>query len=176
MTSCMLSNAVISPCGSYRYVLSRSWSFEPIVTWVMLNPSTADAMADDATIRKCVGFAKRWGFGGIRVVNLFAWRSRDPLALVDLPDPYGPEYGKHFDGAINTSSLVVAAWGCESTLKKKALLIQRATMTRTGLLGLTVPVVCLGMTKAGTPYHPLTLGYDTPRRSFKEMLQERGCL
>jgi hypothetical protein len=72
-------SAVISPCGLYRYRLTRTWD---AVRWsaafVMLNPSTADAVDDDPTIKRCVGFAKRWGCGGIVVANLFAFRSADP--------------------------------------------------------------------------------------------------
>ncbi|MDB5297796.1 MAG: hypothetical protein JWO31_3779 [Phycisphaerales bacterium] len=71
--------AVLSPCERYRYVLHRWWDeSKPAVCWLMLNPSTADAATDDPTIRKCCGFARAWGAGGIAVVNLFALRATDP--------------------------------------------------------------------------------------------------
>lgn len=69
-------DATISDCGKYRYRLSRIWEpGRPVATFVMLNPSTADATNDDATIRKCMGFARRWNLGGIHVGNLFAYRA-----------------------------------------------------------------------------------------------------
>lgn len=156
--------AVLSPCEQYRYLLSRVWDETlPRVTFVMMNPSTADALVDDATIRKCIGFAERWGFGAIDVVNLFAFRSRDPLAVGQAPDPIGPEYAKYFDETLASSSLVIAAWGCESTLNKSRLLRARSTVVTRDLSNLAVPVQCLGMSKKGTPYHPLMLAYVTER-------------
>lgn len=89
----------------------------------MLNPSTADALIDDATIRKCIGFAERWGYGGIDVINLFALRSRDPLGILTEPFPAKPEYMSHLFDAIKKSKLLIAAWGCESTLKKSPVLL-----------------------------------------------------
>lgn len=78
----MITDACISPCERYRYWLTRRWDLSlPVVTFLMLNPSTADARKDDATIRKCIGFAKAWGYGGIIVINLFALRSRNPEDL-----------------------------------------------------------------------------------------------
>jgi hypothetical protein len=76
------SGAELSACRTYRYRLWRQWDADlaPVV-WVMLNPSTADESADDPTIRKCIGFAQRWGYGGIEVVNLYAYRSPDPRQL-----------------------------------------------------------------------------------------------
>ena len=71
----MTKTAILSPCCQYRYVLTRQWNDSEPVTWIMLNPSTADADKDDPTIRRCIGFAKAWGHGGIHVVNLFAFRA-----------------------------------------------------------------------------------------------------
>ena len=68
-------SADLSPCGNYRYSLRRLWDEKrPGVLWVMLNPSTADANADDPTVRRCMGYARSWGCGSIEVVNLCAWR------------------------------------------------------------------------------------------------------
>ena len=75
-------NAVLSLDMKYRYVLRRDWGEAPEVMFVMLNPSTADALKDDATVRKCVGFADAAGHGGLIICNLFALRSRDPGALI----------------------------------------------------------------------------------------------
>ena len=63
----MRSDALLSPCGCYRYALWRRWEPGPQVLFIMLNPSTADELTDDPTIRRCIGFARSWGFGSLAV-------------------------------------------------------------------------------------------------------------
>ena len=75
------SSAVVSPCERYRYVLRRVFGSGPAVMFVGLNPSTADEHRDDPTIRRCIGFAKRWGYGTVVVTNLYAWRATQPRDL-----------------------------------------------------------------------------------------------
>ena len=82
--------ADISDCGAYRYRLTREWSDKPLLPFVMLNPSDANAEIDDPTIRRCMGFARAWGYGGIVVGNLYAFRTPYPETLWKAPDPYGP--------------------------------------------------------------------------------------
>src|SRR4051812_17109287 len=106
--------ALLSDDGLYRYRLWRIWEeLAPVMVWVMLNPSTADADVDDPSIRKCVGFAKANGCGGIIVVNLFAWRATDPKELRAVADPVGPENDAHIRWAVKAPLLatVVAGWG-----------------------------------------------------------------
>lgn len=80
----MEKKATLSDCGKYRYELSRIWDNSlPIVLFIMHNPSTADANEDDPTIRRCIGFAKQWGYGGIMVGNLFPYRATDPKELLN---------------------------------------------------------------------------------------------
>lgn len=134
--------------GEYRYWLTRSWdeSAEPM-TWIMLNPSTADAALDDPTIRRCIGFAKAWGFGSIWVVNLFALRSTDPANLRTHPDPIGPMNDHHIQERTRHSSLNVAAWGNHG-----------AYLTRGYKVAATMPNLhVLSMTGEGQPGHPLYL-------------------
>ena len=106
------SGAVISRCSQYRYDLWRIWDRDsPIMVFVMLNPSTADAGADDPTLRRCIGFARRHGFGGIRVRNVFALRATDSGELSQHPDPCGP-LNEHFLRQCSTytkARLVVAS-------------------------------------------------------------------
>lgn len=95
--------AVLSPCGRYRYELTRRWAPGPLVGWVMLNPSRADAHTDDPTVRRCVGFAHRWGYGGLIIRNLYALRATDPAALADHLDPVGPDTTRTWPAAASRS-------------------------------------------------------------------------
>jgi hypothetical protein len=78
----MKKDAKLSDDKLYRYQLSRIWDeTKPKVLFIMLNPSTADADVDDPTIRRVINFAKSWNYGGVYVVNLYAFRSTDPKGL-----------------------------------------------------------------------------------------------
>jgi hypothetical protein len=143
------SSAVLSECGTYRYELRRTWSTGPAVGWIMLNPSTADADTDDATIRKCVRYAKAWGYGGIVVRNLYALRSRDPKALKRHDDPVGPDNYAHL-GRAAKDALTVCAWGANAD----AADVQRAVGS---LIVAGVRLHVLALTKDGQPGHPLFL-------------------
>ena len=129
----------------------------------MLNPSTADAERDDPTIRRCMGFARGWGFGGVVVVNLFGLRSPDPAALLAAADPVGPLNDAHVRRACRDAGLVVAAWGAHRSVGKRALEIGP-------LLG---EACCFGRTLGGDPRHPLYLRRDAPLR-FSDTY--RDCL
>ncbi|MFD8516525.1 DUF1643 domain-containing protein [Streptomyces antimycoticus] len=146
-----LATAVMDDTRTYRYLLTRIWdtSSQPMV-WVMLNPSTADAMQDDPSIRRCIGFARREHCGGIAVVNLFALRSTDPRALRGHPDPIGP-HNEAFLRQTTTLGPVVAGWGAGGVLGDRA-----ATVTRT-LTASGVRMRALGVTSTGQPRHPLYL-------------------
>lgn len=86
----MEKTAIISEDEKYRYQLSRCWDeTKPRILFIMLNPSTADANIDDPTIRRVISFAKSWGYGGVYVGNLFAFRSTDPKGLKQIADPVG---------------------------------------------------------------------------------------
>lgn len=160
------SGAVLSECGTYRYSLWRRWNTErPWCVWVMLNPSTADESEDDQTIRKCMGFAKRWGCGGIHVINLFAFRATDPKELRGPGDKVGPDNEtfhklayRLIDPSGRRGGFCVAAWGAQPS---KVLGDRPAQFWgRAGLL--RVPVYTLGSTQDGHPKHPCMLAYDTP--------------
>lgn len=136
----------------YRYLLTRIWDKAiPPVVYVMLNPSTADAMADDPTIRRCTSFAKREQAGGIVVVNLFALRSTDPRALLHHADPVGPVNDVFIRHAVRGAHRVIAAWGAAGVQHGRG---QRVTEA---LLASGVDVRCFGTTSTGQPRHPLYL-------------------
>ena len=86
----IIANAVISECGKYRYSLTRIWDeSKPKVMFIMLNSSTANANNDDPTIRRCINFAKAWGFGDLYVCNIFAYRATNPQELLKVDNPFG---------------------------------------------------------------------------------------
>lgn len=113
------SSAVLSPCGLYRYRLHRCWDKQkPGIVFIMLNPSSADALMDDPTIRRCKGFASIWGFGSMEVVNLFAYRTKNPMELMAAEDPAGPENINYLLQYASGNNTVVCAWGNENLLRK----------------------------------------------------------
>ena len=150
------SGAAFSPDRAYRYALTRTW--EPggqAMTWIMLNPSTADATTDDPTIRRCMRFALRESYGGISVVNLFGLRATDPRDLDRHPDPVGPDNDRFL--AMHAKALVVvAAWGAHQMAAGRA----REVSDRLAAAG--VRLMCLGTTADGHPRHPLYVRSDAP--------------
>jgi hypothetical protein len=152
--------AVFSPCGLYRYTLERAWAQLPrYVLWIMHNPSTADAAKNDATIRRCIGYARAWGYTGILVGNLYAWRSTSPRALYKIADPIGPENEQHVRGLVRRASLVVCAWGeagPHSLARFNVLQLLRPGADRGGLAPIEPHVLRLNTTNA-EPSHPLRL-------------------
>jgi hypothetical protein len=118
--------------------------------FLMLNPSTADADQDDPTIRRCKGFAKRDGFDGITVVNLFARRAAKPVRLKDPGDPVGPQNDPAILGACRAAEAVVAAWGAHPLARHRGREVVQAIKW-----GRHDDVWCLGTTKDGSPRHPL---------------------
>lgn len=144
-------SAIISDDGLYRYRLARSWdaSAEPLA-FVMLNPSTADALVDDPTIRRCRSFAAAHGFGGIVVANLFAFRATNPKALGGAVDPVGPDNDDHLR---QLSHIVVcAAWGAYKA---------DARVEEVKALVGTKALFSLGETASGAPRHPLYVAGST---------------
>lgn len=160
----MRKDALVSDCGQYRYWLSRVWRDQirvgmPPLVFVMLNPSTADAVEDDPTIRRCIGFAKREMAGALMVMNLFALRSPKPEALRAAADPVGPDNDYHLKRLLGDGyATVVCAWGADKFAE------QRASDFVSLMAGRELH--CLGMTKGGAPKHPLYLPADAPLVRF----------
>lgn len=148
--------AVFSDCGTYRYALTRRWDEDrPPAVFVMLNPSTASAFTDDPTIRRCVGFARSYGCGGLVVLNLFALRSTQPAALLTADDPVGPANDQLLRLTLQAPDrLVVAAWGTHGTHLGR----DQAVTAMVAQLG--VQLHCLGLTKGQHPRHPLYVRGD----------------
>lgn len=153
-------SAVISPCGLYRYRLERRWGDAPPQTFIMLNPSTADADIDDPTIRRCIEFAKREGAGGLVVVNLFALRATDPKELINHPDPVGPdnayEIGLALVGAAAIGKPVICGWGSNKNAQPQA----NRLMARAHDIG--AQLCALHINADGSPKHPLYIKSSAP--------------
>ena len=150
--------AVLSDCGLYRYRLWRRWGSGDRMAWIMLNPSTADADVDDPTIRRCMGFARREGYDGIEVVNLYALRATKPKHLLDHPDPEGYENQWHWSNVLPDPGvgMIVAAWGAGgSTQLRPSLALADWDLAE-------LCVMCLGKTSKGDPRHPLYVRADQP--------------
>ena len=154
--------ARFSDCGTYRYTLWRMWDdSEKTVVFVCLNPSTADAELDDPTLRRCIGFAKSWGFGSVIIVNLFAYRSTDPNILRQIHDPIGSENSFWLTRAWTMSSLAIAAWGNRGGLLDRDYAVRQI-----------MPYLkCLAINKTGQPKHPLYVRGDIALSDLKEFPQ-----
>ena len=138
--------ALLSQCQTYRYELRRVWdSSSPLVLFVGLNPSTADAEVEDRTSRVCIGYAQRWGFGGLLLGNLFAFRSTEQSGLFAAADPVGPDNDVALERLQNEASLVVCAWsGSGAYLGRDQIVLRRLREPH-----------CLVKLKSGHPGHPL---------------------
>ncbi len=142
----MKMSAKLSTCGSYRYELHRSWDTElESVLFIGLNPSTADHTRDDQTSRVCINFAMRWGYGGVTIANLFAFRSTDPARLKTATDPVGPENNRVLRRLCKKSSLVICAWSDMGGYLARDKEV----------LGMINKPHCLSRLKSGRPGHPL---------------------
>lgn len=154
----MRKSAVISECGKYRYSLKRIWGESlPLLVFVMLNPSTADAEQDDPTIRKCIGFAKLWGYGGIVVVNIYAYRATDPRELWKCFDPVGDKNNYHIQIECNGRD-VVCAWGSDKAHQKRGRKVLSIIAAKR--------IDCIKTSAAGYPCHPLYLSHRLKRVEF----------
>jgi hypothetical protein len=160
-TSHVHRSAEISECGRYRWWLRRSWQLwdgqglhvqgKGVCCFVMLNPSTADGMQDDPTIRRCIGFARDWGYNTLSVRNLFPWRATDPKELKNPNvDVFGGDRGESELLAACTADFVLAAWGGDVPFGRGERAVKLFQHHFPGK-----PLHCLGKTKSGNPRHPL---------------------
>lgn len=147
----LASGATFGGEDRYRYRLWRRWAPGPIVPFIMLNPSTADGQTNDPTIRRCIGFAKAWGYAGLEVFNLFAFRSPDPYDLRRVADPIGPDNDGLLEEVAMCRGWAVAAWGGHRFALERAAAVVRL------FAKLRSPLKAIRVTKRGHPEHPLYL-------------------
>ena len=150
--------ANFSRCRQYRYALWRQWGDnqrgdnkwdddEPFVLILGLNPSTADHRQDDPTIRRCIGFAKSWGYQRLCVANLFAYRATYPKDLFSADDPIGPKNDAWLRRLARNSDKVIAAWGSHGHFLDRD----------THVLRYLTHLHAIRVNQSGSPAHPLYL-------------------
>lgn len=154
-------SAVISECGLYRYRLDRHLQNSgPVAAILGVNPSTADALIDDQTIRKDIGFASRLGWSRIIKGNKFGFRATDVTELRTARDPIGHDNDRYLREIMAEADVVVFAWGPLSKLPKH--LRRRWIDVRAIAAELGKVPMCWGVAQDGQPRHPLMLAYATP--------------
>ena len=156
----VLSGALISNDGARRFLLWRRWNCDgPRMLFIMLNPSTADGRTDDPTVRKCIGFARGAGCGGLMVVNLISQRSPKPAAVRAEPEP--EEADRQIACALQCAR-IVAAWGTLGGLSREArqIAIERIALVRGFARVAGRRLECLSVTNGGQPGHPLFIPYS----------------
>jgi hypothetical protein len=141
---------IFSECGEYRYCLWREWdkSNPEYALFILLNPSTADETNDDRTIRRCIDYAKQWGYGALCVVNLLAYRATKPAAMKKHRSPVGRDNDEWLKDMAKDAKVIVAAWGTHGTHLK------RDTVVKDLFAG---KLSCIKLSKSGHPRHPLFL-------------------
>jgi hypothetical protein len=162
-------DAIIDSTGRYRYWLLREWDIGlPKLAFVMLNPSTADAEIDDNTIKRCISFAQRFGFGSLQVVNLFAFRATDPAKLLMNENVcIGEENDDYILDTCDDVDLILAAWGVNGSLKSRNTYVENL-ICRNGF-----DLHCLGTTTHGHPRHPLFVKGETKSALYKKRIFEK---
>ena len=153
----MRMEAIISDCKKYRYSLLREWDqSKPKVLFIMLNPSWADSEKNDPTTTRCINYAFNWGYGGMFIGNIFAYRARDPKILLRASDPVGPMNDYYLREMQRECDMIIAAWGNEPILKKIPFSINAIKS-----------LFILDLTKSGTPRHPLYLKSNLEPKFFQ---------
>ena len=160
------SGSQFSACRRYRYALWRLWDCSlKTVRFVGLNPSTANEYENDMTITKEIGFAKRWGYGGIYKLNLYAYCATDPSEMIQADDPVGPNNDATFNYFRRHDALWVACWGSSVPTRLRPNLQYQSRIDR-ALNSIDGPVMCLGRTADGSPKHTSRLAYETKLEHF----------
>lgn len=144
------SDAIFSDNRKYRYVLIREWdNNKPSLMVISLNPSTADEKKNDPTIRRCIGFAKKWGYGKLFVTNLFAFRATNPKDLFDSKNPVGKNNDYWLKRLSKKVDRIVLAYGNHGKFKDR----------HNEILKIIKTPYCIKKSKNDMPMHPLYLKY-----------------
>jgi hypothetical protein len=159
-------DAVISVDGLYRYLLTRIWDSQlPLLHACGANPSKADAMVDDLTVTKLMGFGARWGYGGLMLCNINAYRATDPEELNDIKDPIGSENLNALKALAGQGQPVLCFWG------DLGMDGGRGRETEELFRSQGAKLLCLGLTRLDNPRHCSRLGYQTPLYEWRGLGQ-----
>lgn len=158
MSDAIQSGAILSPCRTWRYTLTRSWGDGKKLLFILVNPSTADETNPDPTLTRGIGFAKRLGFDGLVFVNLFAFRTPYPKDMKKAEDPVGPDNDRHIIEQADNAGMIVLAWGTNGCYLGRDQKVIQLLQGRS--------LHCLGKTKHGFPKHPLYLSSGTELERF----------
>jgi len=165
----MTALATWSPCKRYRYTLRRQGlqgMLDPgfaAIGFLLLNPSTATEKKNDPTIRKCIGFATRWGFAELVIVNVYAFCSTDPAGLWTVDDPVGPENDAAIAEVAGQVEKLVCGWGKHARSER----IERVAELLVGR-----EVFALAVNRDGSPQHPLYIPDSTELQRYKIRVAE----
>ncbi len=144
------SDAIFSKDRKHRYVLIREWDLKkPSLMIISLNPSTADEKINDPTIQRCIGFAKKWGFGRLFVTNLFSFRATSPKDLFNFKNPIGDKNDYWIRKLLKKVNKIVLAYGNHGGFKNR----------HQKILKIIKNPYCIKKSKTGMPMHPLYLKY-----------------
>ncbi|MFN7400357.1 MAG: DUF1643 domain-containing protein [Sandaracinobacter sp.] len=170
----MKKGASLSECGTWRWLLDRRWDVNrPILVVCMLNPSTADAQKNDPTVLALIHFAKLWGYGGITIVNLYAFRSPSPAVMKASPQRHSPRNTKLLEHFVPMQALhagcILVAWGNDGDFEGWASWFTNRMTVAHGL-----DLICLGKTSSGAPKHPMARGKHRIPRDQQPILWRKG--
>ncbi|WP_430233913.1 DUF1643 domain-containing protein [Nitrosomonas communis] len=144
----MIKETIFSPCRNYRYTLWREWGVgKGVAMFIGLNPSTADEVNNDPTVRRCINYAVKWGYAAMYMSNIFAFRATDPAVMMKHDEPIGCENDQYLTDMAKDSNIIVAAWGNHGAFMARDYEVKK----------LLSNLHCLRVTKAGQPSHPLYL-------------------
>lgn len=155
----MRCTAVFSPCEQYRYDLVWQWDdSKPLLTFWLLNPSTATHEELDNTVKGLIKRARHWGYGGVRVINLFGFRATDPADMKKQDDPVGPDndrvIAQALQDAFETGVPIICGWGAHGSHR------DRDTECRLMAIDRDVRTMFLELNADGSPKHPLYIKHD----------------
>ena len=155
----IIKTADFSTCRTWRYSLYRIWTLKkPHILFVCLNPSTADENINDPTVRRCIGFAESWGYGGMIMANMFAYRATDPKDMKSATDPIGPENDLYLSHLSKHSEITIMAWGNDGKYLNRDKEV----------VGLLKNKHYFKLTNIGQPCHPLYLKASLAPIKFKQ--------
>jgi hypothetical protein len=184
----MHRSAVFSQDRAYRYTLWREWSVQEIaltvahdvdprpfdyVQFIGLNPSVADEERNDNTMVRCMDFAKRWGFGGMCMTNLFAWRDTKPKDMKRAVDPIGQNNDDWLETIASDAGLIVCCWGIHGPHRNRASeFLARPVFSERLQRANGSSLQAFGLTANGQPKHPLMLAHKAQLQPLAVLLQK----